>query len=65
MVINKTTEWSDKKSISVETREYIKSLEDRLSKSSNSYEKAMYVRMIQEEEDGICSRCHRTYDKTK
>lgn len=62
MKINKTTDWIDKKSISVETAEYIKTLEEKRNNSVNSYEKAIYAKMIQEEKDGICSHCHRSYD---
>jgi hypothetical protein len=60
--INKTTEWIEKKPISVETAEYIKVLTEKRNNSKNSYEKAMYSRMIEDEKDGVCSRCRRSYN---
>lgn len=45
----------------VETKQYIKHLTELRDKSINSYEKRMYSKMIKEEEEGICSRCHRKY----
>lgn len=60
--INKTTDWVSKPPISVATREYIKTLTEKRDNAKNSYEKARYSKMIQQEKDGICSHCHRSYD---
>ena len=44
-----------------DTQFKINKLQEKRNDAKNSAEKKMYNRMIQEERDGICSGCHRSY----